>query len=102
MKVVLFFSPIFIFLILGCAPSGTGTRTVTYDLLLKGGRVVDGSGLPSYRADVAFKDGRVAAIGDLTYAQAAEVIPAKGLVIAPGFIDILRHNDIFWSRAEQG
>lgn len=74
---------------------------VSYDLLLRGGRVVDGSGLPPYQADVAFKDGRVAAIGHLTSARAAQVISAKGLVIAPGFIDILRHNDILWSRAEQ-
>ena len=72
-----------------------------YDLILKGGLVVDGSGLPPYRADVAFKDGRVAAIGHLDESQAGQVLKAEGQVVAPGFIDILRHNDILWSRAEQ-
>ena len=64
-----------------------------YDLLIRGGRVVDGSGLPAYQADVGLRDGRVAAIGRLS-GGAARTIDAAGLVVAPGFIDIHTHADI--------
>ncbi|MSR56621.1 MAG: D-aminoacylase [Planctomycetaceae bacterium] len=60
-----------------------------YDLLLKGGRVVDGTGAPWYLADVAIRDGRVAAIGRLTADDSAKVLDAAGLVVAPGFIDMM-------------
>ncbi|MEE8518388.1 MAG: amidohydrolase family protein [Dehalococcoidia bacterium] len=63
-----------------------------YDLLIKGGRVVDGSGMPSYHADVAVKDGKIVEIGQLT-GQAAETIDAAGRVVAPGFIDNHCHFD---------
>lgn len=60
-----------------------------YDLLLRGGTVVDGSGAPRRRADVAVCGAHIAAIGDLSAAAAARVIDASGLVVAPGFIDML-------------
>ncbi|HTI50313.1 MAG TPA: amidohydrolase family protein, partial [Planctomycetaceae bacterium] len=60
-----------------------------YDLLLRGGRIVDGTGAPWHVADVAIRDGRIAAIGRLAESQAAKVIDAKGLVVAPGFIDMM-------------
>jgi len=63
-----------------------------YDLLVRGGRVVDGSGLPSYLADVGIKDGKVAEIGRLK-GSAARIIDAGGLVVAPGFIDHHTHLD---------
>lgn len=63
-----------------------------YDLLVRGGRVVDGSGLPSYLADVGVKDGKVAGIGRLK-GSAARTIDAGGLVVAPGFIDHHTHLD---------
>jgi N-acyl-D-amino-acid deacylase len=53
-----------------------------YDLLIRGGTVIDGSGAPAFRADVAVKDGKIAKIGD-----------ASGLVVAPGFIDVHTHAD---------
>src|SRR5579884_1845365 len=63
-----------------------------YDLLIKGGLVVDGSGLPGYRADVGVNDGKVADIGRLR-GSAARTIEADGLVVAPGFIDHHTHLD---------
>ncbi|MCB1741511.1 MAG: amidohydrolase family protein [Gammaproteobacteria bacterium] len=62
------------------------------DLLIKGATIVDGSGGPRYRGDVAVRDGRIVDIGRIT-AQAADVLDADGLVLAPGFIDGHTHMD---------
>lgn len=63
------------------------------DLKITNSLVVDGSGRPSFRADIGVKDDKIVAIGDLTNAEALRVIDATGLVAAPGFIDIHSHND---------
>ncbi len=65
----------------------------SYDLLFRGGRVVDGSGAPWFAADVAVRDGRIAAVGRLEPARATRVVDATGLVIAPGFIDLLGQSE---------
>ena len=65
----------------------------SYDLLLRGGRVVDGTGAPWFAADVAVRDGRIAAVGRLDGARAKRVVDATGLVIAPGFIDLLGQSE---------
>jgi N-acyl-D-amino-acid deacylase len=64
-----------------------------YDLLIRRARVFDGSGNPWFVADVAVKDGRIAAIGELSAAQAARTIDAAGKYLSPGFIDIHSHSD---------
>ncbi|MBR7150383.1 MAG: D-aminoacylase [Oscillospiraceae bacterium] len=64
-----------------------------FDLLIKNARVVDGTGLPSYRADVAVEGGRIAAISPRLCAEAREVIDAAGLTLTPGFIDAHSHDD---------
>lgn len=63
------------------------------DLVIRGGRVVDGSGTPARAADVAVRDGRIAAVGPTLEVAAARVIPGEGLVVAPGFIDLHSHSD---------
>ena len=63
-----------------------------YDLLVRCGRVVDGSGLPSFVADVGVKDGKIAEVGRLK-GNAAKTIDADGLAVAPGFIDHHTHLD---------
>ncbi len=63
-----------------------------HDLIIKNGTVVDGSGAPARKADVAIKDGRIAAIGD-SLGEAKKEIDAAGLVVAPGWVDIHTHYD---------
>ena len=64
-----------------------------FDLLLTGGRVVDGSGAPWFAADVGVRDGRIAEVGVLTGRPAKRTIDTRGLVIAPGFIDLLGQSE---------
>ena len=64
-----------------------------YDMIITGGRVVDGTGKPAFVADVAIKDGKIAKIGELADASATTRIDARGLVVAPGFIDVHTHSD---------
>jgi N-acyl-D-amino-acid deacylase len=66
---------------------------MAFDLVVKNGTVIDGSGLPRYRADVAVKDGRIVHVGSVARGQAADTIDARGLVVAPGFIDVHTHAD---------
>ena len=63
-----------------------------YDLVIKNGRVIDGTGSPSYLADVAVKDGKIVRIGR-GIEGSQQVIDAKGLVVTPGFIDSHSHSD---------
>lgn len=76
-------------------PSGIVAQS--YDLLLKGGKIIDGSGNPWFYGDVAVQDGKIFAIGNLDVNNADTVIDVTGFVIAPGFIDVHAHiekNDL--------
>lgn len=68
------------------------------DMLITGGDVIDGSGRPRQRADVAITGDRITEIGDLSGATADQVIDATGKVVAPGFVDVHTHLDaqVFW------
>ena len=66
---------------------------MNFDLLLRGGRLIDGSGAPRRRAAVGIVGERMAAVGDLARAEAGDVIDASGLVVAPGFVDVHTHSD---------
>lgn len=79
-----------------CAPRGPETpapAAPVYDLLIRGGRIVDGTGSPWFRGDVAVRGDRIAAVGLMPHAQARDTIDATGLVVAPGFIDMLGHSE---------
>ncbi len=69
-----------------------------YDRIIRNGMVIDGSRQPRFRADIGIRDGVVAAIGRLDPADAAEVLDATGLIVAPGFVDLHTHYDaqLFW------
>ncbi|MDQ3551501.1 MAG: amidohydrolase family protein, partial [Bacteroidota bacterium] len=61
------------------------------DILIKNGKIIDGTGNSWYYADVAVKDGKIIAIGKNLAANSVKTIDAKGLIVAPGFIDVHGH-----------
>jgi N-acyl-D-amino-acid deacylase len=69
-----------------------------FDVIIRGGMIIDGTRLPRYRADVGIKDGKIATIGRLKSHEGAKVIDAGGLNVAPGFVDLHTHYDaqMFW------
>jgi N-acyl-D-amino-acid deacylase len=75
--------------------NGTSTTAPKYDLLIKNGLVIDGSGRPGYIADVAIVGDRIVRIGNLKNISAAREINAGGMVVAPGFIDMLGQSETY-------
>ena len=65
-----------------------------HDLVIRGARVIDGSGAPAFPADVAVDAGRIVEVGRLASSSAHRRIDADGLVVAPGFIDLHAHSDL--------
>lgn len=80
-----------LFLVLFPGPA-RGSAQEPYDVLIRNGRVLDGSGNPWRRADVALQGNRIAAVGDLHGASAAREIDARGLYVVPGFVDTHSHS----------
>lgn len=81
----------------------------TIDTLITGARIIDGSGAPAFKADVAIAQGRILDIGHLAHLQATHVQDAGGLVLSPGFIDAHAHDDLailqpeaMWPKLSQG
>jgi len=93
---------VLIALVSGCLlfarlPVDARSPAPAYDLLITNARVVDGSGNPWFRADVAVKDGRIARIGRLSSETATRTIDAHGQILAPGFIDVHTHVESIYN-----
>src|SRR5687767_644578 len=70
-----------------------GPETASFDIIIKGGTVYDGSGRPPRRADIGIKGDRIAAVGNLSRATSPAIIDARGQAVAPGFINMLSHSE---------
>jgi N-acyl-D-amino-acid deacylase len=87
-------TPAWIALAVTGAALGLAAQGPRYDIILRGGRVVDGTGNPGFPADVAISGGRIVDVGRIPpSAEAGRTIDARGLVVAPGFIDLHTHSD---------
>ena len=73
-----------------------------YDLIIAGGAVLDGENHPAVNTDIGIRDGRIARIGPMGSSSATERIDARGLTVAPGFIDIHSHSDYSMLREPKG
>ena len=71
-----------------------GAAAQPYDLIIRNGHIIDGTGSPWYSADIAIQGGRIAAIGRLDQSMAKKMIDARGLTVAPGFIDMLGQSEL--------
>jgi N-acyl-D-amino-acid deacylase len=74
-------------------PSAAAAAADSFDILISGGRVFDGSGNPAFHADVGIRDGRIVVLGRLAGARAGRTVDARGKYVTPGFIDIHSHAD---------
>jgi N-acyl-D-amino-acid deacylase len=77
-----------------CLPATLLAQGQRYDLIIHNGRIIDGTGSPWYSSDLGIRAGRIAAIGILAAAKADRTIDAGGMVVAPGFIDMLGQSDL--------
>ena len=87
-------------LLLVLSTSASSAAQERFDVLIHGGRVLDGTGNPWYRTDIGVRDGRIVAMGRLQGAEAGVVIEAGELYVAPGFIDVHSHADDGLDREE--
>lgn len=67
-----------------------------YDIIIRGGTIIDGTGNRKFSGDVGLKEGRISAIGDLGNESAHRTIDARGKFVTPGFIDVNNHSDTYW------
>jgi N-acyl-D-amino-acid deacylase len=82
------------FIISVAIPATLAAQQTGYDLLIHNGHIIDGTGSPWYSGDVAIRGGRIAAVGPLLGVSASDTIDATGMVVAPGFIDMLGQSDL--------
>ena len=83
----------FLLAILLLAPAAHA-QAVPYDVVIRNGHIIDGTGSPWYSGDIAIRGGRIAALGKLDGASAKRTIDARGMVVAPGFIDMLGQSEL--------
>jgi N-acyl-D-aspartate/D-glutamate deacylase len=81
--------------------SRAGCMAVTFDLIIRNVRILDGSGEPEFHADIAIHEGKIAALGVLENQMAVTTLYGEGLVLAPGFIDVHTHDDLEVLRAPE-
>jgi len=85
---------LFAILLLGAAHVLAQSSAITFDLVITNGHIIDGTGSPWYSGDVGIRDGKVAAIGNLSALARKRTIDAAGKVVAPGFIDMLGQSEL--------
>jgi len=78
-------------------PVSSASQPTPYDLVIRNARVIDGSGKPAFKADIAIKDGRIARLGKIKASEARQAIDAQGQIVAPGFIDVHTHVESIYS-----
>src|SRR6266700_8256998 len=82
-----------LFVFLFIASAAIAQPGPTYDAIVRNGKIIDGTGNPWYRGDIAIQGERIVAIGNLQSATARRVIDATGMVVSPGFIDMLGQSE---------
>ncbi len=83
---------LFIFLLLGCI--SLWAQSPSFDTVITNGHIIDGTGSPWYSGDIGIRDGRIAAIGNLSGSVRTRTIDAHGKIVAPGFIDMLGQSEL--------
>src|SRR5580693_2647216 len=83
-----------LFLILSVLASITFAADTAFDVVITNGHIIDGTGSPWYSGDIGIRDGHIAAIGNLAAAPRTKTIDAEGMVVAPGFIDMLGQSEL--------
>ena len=94
MKQRIFLALILISLFFGLTVGTCTAQNAPFDLVITHGRIIDGTGSPWYSGDVGIREGKIAAIGNLANSQAKRTIDAHGMVVAPGFIDMLGQSEL--------
>src|SRR5215467_4967760 len=83
-----------LFLIILSTLLAGGQDKKPFDIIVRNGHIIDGTGSPWYSGDLGIRDGKIAAIGNLAQAASKRTIDAHGLVVAPGFIDMLGQSEL--------
>ena len=84
---------LFLLVLSGLHVNGFAQPSRSFDLIITNGHIIDGTGSPWYSGDIGIRDGKIAAIGNLSQAQSKRTIDARGMVVAPGFIDMLGQSE---------